>query len=189
MNWGVLALSVLACLVTGYAATAAWAAWRPPAASHDSESTGLRLVSVLKPLCCADPQLDDNLDGLCRQQHPVFQLVFGVRAADDAAIAVVERLRADFPDWGCKPEPPKIPSADLHAAGQNERAFHLASFRGRSMILEECLEHFIDALIRVVSQEFLEIYFHSQTYDNLPLQSPLDFSLPVKIAFHHRNEA
>jgi len=101
MNWGVLAYTVLACLVSGYAAAAAWAAWRPqaaPAASHDPEGTGLRPVSVLKPLCGADPRLYENLAGLCRQQHPAFQLVFGVRAPDDAAIAVVERLQADFPD-------------------------------------------------------------------------------------------
>ncbi|PLP97708.1 bacteriohopanetetrol glucosamine biosynthesis glycosyltransferase HpnI [Cupriavidus pauculus] len=55
-------------------------------------------VSVLKPLCGAEPRLYENLAGLCRQQHPCFQLVFGVCADDDPAIGVVHRLQAEFPD-------------------------------------------------------------------------------------------
>ncbi|MCA3185382.1 MAG: bacteriohopanetetrol glucosamine biosynthesis glycosyltransferase HpnI [Cupriavidus sp.] len=55
-------------------------------------------VSVLKPLCGAEPRLYDNLVAICRQQHPCFQLVFGVSAADDPAIGVVQRLQAEFPD-------------------------------------------------------------------------------------------
>lgn len=55
-------------------------------------------VSVLKPLCGTEPRLYENLAGLCRQQHPCFQLVFGVGAADDPAIAVVHRLQAEFRD-------------------------------------------------------------------------------------------
>jgi ceramide glucosyltransferase len=54
-------------------------------------------VTVLKPLCGAEPRLEDNLAGLCTQTHPCYQLVFGVRAPDDPAIAVVERLARRFP--------------------------------------------------------------------------------------------
>jgi ceramide glucosyltransferase len=54
-------------------------------------------VTVLKPLCGAEPRLEDNLAGLCTQTHPHYQLVFGVRAPDDPAIAVVERLARRFP--------------------------------------------------------------------------------------------
>jgi ceramide glucosyltransferase len=54
-------------------------------------------VTVLKPLCGAEPRLEDNLAGLCTQTHPCYQLVFGVRAPDDPAIAVVERLAHGFP--------------------------------------------------------------------------------------------
>lgn len=62
------------------------AAARPPAP-----------VSVLKPLCGAEPGLYDNLRSFFVQDHPEFQLVFGVRDAQDPAIAVVRRLQAEFP--------------------------------------------------------------------------------------------
>ena len=54
-------------------------------------------VTVLKPLCGAEPRLEQNLASLCTQTHPVYQLVFGVRDPADPAIAVVERLARRFP--------------------------------------------------------------------------------------------
>jgi ceramide glucosyltransferase len=54
-------------------------------------------VTVLKPLCGAEPRLEENLAGLCTQTHPCYQLVFGVRDPADPAIAVVERLARRFP--------------------------------------------------------------------------------------------
>jgi ceramide glucosyltransferase len=52
---------------------------------------------VLKPLCGAEPHLERNLATLCRQTHPCYQLVFGVRDPDDPAAAVVARLARRFP--------------------------------------------------------------------------------------------
>ncbi|EYS87854.1 Fe-S oxidoreductase [Cupriavidus sp. SK-4] len=86
--------AALTCVSAAYALAAAWLSHRAPAASGGTATTP---VSVLKPLCGAEPRLYQNLATLCRQRHPSFQLVFGVRAADDPAIAVVERLRRDFP--------------------------------------------------------------------------------------------
>ncbi len=54
-------------------------------------------ITVLKPLHGDEPLLEQALESFCRQAYPRFQLVFGVQAADDTAIAVVERLRARFP--------------------------------------------------------------------------------------------
>lgn len=54
-------------------------------------------VTVLKPLCGSEPRLEHNLATLCVQAHPGYQIVFGVRAPDDAAIAVVGRLRERYP--------------------------------------------------------------------------------------------
>lgn len=54
-------------------------------------------VSVLKPLCGADPSLEENLASFFTQSHPAYELVFGVERADDPALAVVERLRESFP--------------------------------------------------------------------------------------------
>ncbi len=54
-------------------------------------------VTVLKPLFGAEPRLYENLRSFCVQDHPQFQLLFGLHAADDAALPVVERLKAEFP--------------------------------------------------------------------------------------------
>lgn len=62
--------------------------------AHDS---GAHPVTVLKPLLGADPYLYENLRSFCVQTHPDYQLVFGVRDFEDPAIAVVQRLRAEFP--------------------------------------------------------------------------------------------
>ncbi|MFO0553588.1 MAG: glycosyltransferase [Polyangiaceae bacterium] len=54
-------------------------------------------VSVLKPLCGADPSLEENLASFFEQDHPDFELVFGVERADDPAVAVVSSLMARYP--------------------------------------------------------------------------------------------
>src|ERR1700735_3096710 len=54
-------------------------------------------VSVLKPLCGAEPGLYAHLRSFCEQDYPEFEIVYGVREADDPACAVGERLIAEFP--------------------------------------------------------------------------------------------
>ncbi len=54
-------------------------------------------ITVLKPLHGDEPLLDQALATLCRQDYADYQIVFGVRDPADAAIAVVERLQAAFP--------------------------------------------------------------------------------------------
>jgi ceramide glucosyltransferase len=86
----------LAFAAAGYACVALWAVLkgaRPPAIKHASPQP----VTVLKPLHGAEPRLYENLRSFCLQTHPDYQLVFGVREPDDPAIAVVQRLRQEFP--------------------------------------------------------------------------------------------
>lgn len=54
-------------------------------------------ITVLKPLCGAEPRLEANLATLCEQAYPDYQLLFGVRDPNDPAIAVVKRLRLRYP--------------------------------------------------------------------------------------------
>lgn len=56
-------------------------------------------VTILKPLHGDEPGLFENLASFCRQDYDgAVQIVFGVTAPDDPAIAVVERLRAAYPE-------------------------------------------------------------------------------------------
>lgn len=66
-------------------------------ASSSGLRSHVRPVSVLKPLHGAEPKLYENLRSFCRQAHPNYQLIFGVREPQDPAIAVVKRLRDEFP--------------------------------------------------------------------------------------------
>lgn len=54
-------------------------------------------LTILKPLCGAEPGLYENLRSFCEQDYPEFQIVFGVLDPADAALSVVERLVAEFP--------------------------------------------------------------------------------------------
>lgn len=84
--WTLGGLSALALSTRRKAALSA----RPPA------------VSVLKPLCGTDAQLEQNLITFFEQDQPEFELVFGVVDADDPALDVVERVRARFPHVPCQ---------------------------------------------------------------------------------------
>ena len=55
-------------------------------------------VTLLKPLCFAEPGLEDNLRSFFRQDYdaPV-QIVFGAKSSDDPALRVVEKLRRAYP--------------------------------------------------------------------------------------------
>jgi len=55
-------------------------------------------VTILKPLCGMEVDLEANLRSFCEQEYENFQVVFGVRDSDDPAIEVVNRLKASLPD-------------------------------------------------------------------------------------------
>ena len=61
-----------------------------------------RAVSVLKPLCGNDAELERNLESFFEQDHPQLELVFGVVSANDPALAVVERVRMRYPGVPCQ---------------------------------------------------------------------------------------
>jgi len=70
-----------------------WRARRPL-----QRSAVVPAITVLKPLCGAEPGLYQRLHSFCRQQFGQYQIVFGVQSAADPALVVVQRLVAEFPD-------------------------------------------------------------------------------------------
>ena len=55
-------------------------------------------ITVLKPLCGLDPGLFENLSSLCDQDYPNFQVIFGVRDAQDPAIEVARSVIQRYPN-------------------------------------------------------------------------------------------
>lgn len=83
---------------TAYALLAAWFVARH-GARPAPRATRFPPLTVFKPLHGAEPALSENLESFFRQDYPgSFQILFGVHAADDAAVPVVEVLRARYPD-------------------------------------------------------------------------------------------
>lgn len=54
-------------------------------------------VSILKPLKGLDPGMYGSLRSHCLQDYPEYEIIFGVSDADDAAVVLVDQLKAEFP--------------------------------------------------------------------------------------------
>src|SRR5690242_5415476 len=93
-----LIFTTLAMVGSAYLAFAAFLLWKvsrmnPPVLRF---APG---VTILKPLCGVEPDLEENLASFCMQAYPgPVQVVLGVSTAADPAAAVARRLIATFPD-------------------------------------------------------------------------------------------
>src|SRR5581483_12028879 len=54
-------------------------------------------VSILKPLKGTDPEMYESFRSHCLQDYPAYEIIFGVSDGDDPAVALVEKLKAEFP--------------------------------------------------------------------------------------------
>ncbi|SAL81608.1 glycosyltransferase [Caballeronia terrestris] len=89
-------LIAICCVATCHAAVAALVRSGLRGARDRKDARNVP-VSVLKPLCGAEPRLMQNLESFCMQAHPSYQLLFGVSSASDPSVKVVERLRSLYP--------------------------------------------------------------------------------------------
>jgi ceramide glucosyltransferase len=93
--WTGVVLAALAALYTLVALLGAWL--RPRRGAPWPDAAALPAVSILKPLCGAEPRLYECLRSFCNQAWPQLQIVFGVRDPADPAVGVVRRLQHEFP--------------------------------------------------------------------------------------------
>jgi ceramide glucosyltransferase len=95
--------TLLAAVALGYgvAASIAVRLWRNSAGQRRLGSGGAAPpppVTVLKPLCGAEPGLEHSLRSFCEQDYfGDVQIVFGVQHPADPALAVLEGLKRDYP--------------------------------------------------------------------------------------------
>ncbi len=61
------------------------------------QNANLPPVTLLKPLHGAEPRLYENLESFFLQDYPDFEIIFGARSADNAALLTVHALRAKYP--------------------------------------------------------------------------------------------
>jgi len=93
--------AALAVIAAAYAICAALLLLRSqanPVANPVAAGSERPAVSILKPLCGAEPHLMECLRSFARQDYPRMQIVFGVRESADPAIETVQQLRREFPE-------------------------------------------------------------------------------------------
>lgn len=54
-------------------------------------------VTLLKPVCGMEPDLEANLTSFFEQQYPSFEIIFGARHSDDPALEVARRIASKYP--------------------------------------------------------------------------------------------
>jgi ceramide glucosyltransferase len=93
-----LCFAAVLAVAWGYLAAATFAVWRfsrRPLGSPCRARANNPPVSVLKPLCGAEPGLYDNLRSFADQDYPAVQLVLGVRDPGDGALPIARALIRD----------------------------------------------------------------------------------------------
>ncbi|HTY95124.1 MAG TPA: bacteriohopanetetrol glucosamine biosynthesis glycosyltransferase HpnI [Steroidobacteraceae bacterium] len=89
---------VLVLLATLYAVISLLGALlRPRRAQRWPGTVARPAVTILKPLCGAEPRLYECLRSFCEQAWPQLQIICGVRDPSDPAVATVRRLQQEFP--------------------------------------------------------------------------------------------
>jgi ceramide glucosyltransferase len=103
-DWLLIALRLLLLALVlasiAYYALALAGAWSWARDRRRQRALGLNFtppVSVMIPARGADAEAHETFARFCRQDYPDYQIVFGVRDADDPAVEVIRRLQADFP--------------------------------------------------------------------------------------------
>jgi ceramide glucosyltransferase len=176
--------SCVYCLMSILAARRFRAAKPGPATSGPATSGPAAIrqpISVLKPLHGLDEGLEANLRSffgqryLCGDGRPAFEILCAARSAEDPALAMVDRLRAEFPEVPCQViatgEPPYANAKVFSLETMSQRAAHPLLVMADSDVR-------VDAgFLHVVNQEFQDprLGVASCVYRAVPGPSPWSF--------------
>jgi ceramide glucosyltransferase len=119
---------------------------RPP------ELKGAQPISVLKPLAGVDDGLDQNLRSFFEQKYGDFEILFAVRSGKDPAVALVEKLRAEYPAVRSQliitGEPP-YPNAKVYSLDRM-----LAEARYPLVVMADSDVRVTDSMLATIASEF-----------------------------------
>lgn len=82
-------------------------------------------VSLLKPLCGLDREIERNLESFCTQDYSLYEILFSVRDASDDAVPVVRCLQQKFPSVPIRlllTGAPRYLNAKVHALEEMSKA-------------------------------------------------------------------
>ena len=118
-------------------------------------------ISILKPLSGLDGGLEENLRTFFTQDYPDFEILFAMRTPADPAHALVERLRAEYPQVPTQliltgePPWPNAKSWSLHQMQQRARHSLLvmsdSDIRVDSQMLKTLAREFADPKLAVTT--------------------------------------
>lgn len=111
-------------------------------------------ISILKPLAGLDLGLESNLRTFFEQDYPAFEILFAVREANDPAIAVVERLRAEYAQVSSRliiaGEPP-YSNAKVHSLDRM-----LAAAANDLVVMSDSDTRVTNCMLRTIAAEFAD---------------------------------
>ena len=142
------------CVLTGLAAKRYLAQPLPDQSNQEP-------ISILKPLSGLDDGLEQNLRTFFTQDYPDFEILFAMRTPADPAHALVERLRAEYPQVPTQliltgePPWPNAKSWSLHLMQQRARHSLLvmsdSDIRVDSQMLKTLAREFADPKLAVTT--------------------------------------
>jgi len=80
-----------------YWGVAVWAAEKWRRGSTPAEAR-FEPISIIKPLCGEEPELEANLASFCEQHYPCYEVIFVAEDPEDPALEVARRVAAAHPD-------------------------------------------------------------------------------------------
>ena len=92
-----LCVAAIPFIYYGIALFSGWRFFNRPTSTTRARSAFTPPVSILKPVRGLDPEAYENFVSFCRQDYPVYEIVFCVGDRSDPVLPIIEKVIADFP--------------------------------------------------------------------------------------------